>query len=93
MARDKEKNAVMTVTIPRSSPLFKRLMLDAENTGIAVSKLIVLRANDFYETRGSTVVMTSPPSSDEMTDIDLEPEPETNDTQATLNAEDAFDAW
>lgn len=47
MARNAEK-VYLTVGIPRRSPLYTRLMADAERAGVPLSQLIIVRMLDWY---------------------------------------------
>lgn len=93
MARNTENKAFFYVGIPRDSQTYQALSQESRESGISIAKLLLLRAGDYYKTRGQVVVMpqagsTQQGNTDEVIQID-----EDEFTQADLNADAALDTW
>ena len=91
MARNTDNKAFYYVGIARDSETYQMLLKDAREYSISVGKLLVLRAGDYYKSRGQAVTasQTMPAQQDdEIMQIE-----EDEFTQADRNADSALDAW
>lgn len=101
MARNPERNIYLTVGIPRASETYRKLQTDARESGVSLSKLIVLRLMDWYKINLHQAVLIT---GEGLVDTPLSPLPsqehplsgdtiEGGEQQARRNAALALEAW
>lgn len=104
MARNTERDALFTVSIPRDSELLRMLQDDAEGCNLSVAKLIVVRLKDWYMPTGNTEGRPAiqPATVEQQTTTEeLAPDPEITETVDEIvelstiddNTSAALDAW
>lgn len=108
MARNTDRDALFTVSIPKDSELLQLLRDDAEQTHLSVAKLIVVRLKDWYLPTGQASVRRTPSEPPDIEEIALksiteklpeieEPTPfiasQEEPPMLDENTQDALSAW
>src|SRR2546427_12574201 len=101
MPRNIERDIYLTIGLPRASETYRKLVADARESDVSLSKLIVLRVTDWYQMNLRQVVLVT---DENRTDTDFSlvtPKAhadsvtarEEHENQTQRNAALALDAW